>query len=257
MNQVDWDPAAYGRFRDLRLRPALDLLAQVGELPKGDVIDLGCGNGAVAADLRKRWPDRTLRGVDGSAAMLAKAKASGHYDVLDRADVAEWAPATPPALIFSNALLHWLPDHDLLMPRLAAMLTKGGVLAVQMPRQWKAPSHRFLRDIAASLFPDRFDATQASPSGSAVRYWEMLAPLGEVTVWETEYVQRLEPEEEGHPVRAFTQSTIMRPYLEGLDKDEAAAFIGAYDKALAVAYPVMADGASLLPFRRVFFVLVV
>lgn len=46
----DWDPQSYARFGDLRLRPALDLLARVGALPEGDVIDLGCGNGA--ADLR-------------------------------------------------------------------------------------------------------------------------------------------------------------------------------------------------------------
>ena len=38
---TDWNPEAYARFRGLRLRPALDLLAQVGDLPLGDVVDLG------------------------------------------------------------------------------------------------------------------------------------------------------------------------------------------------------------------------
>lgn len=58
----DWDPARYATFRDLRLRPALDLLAQVGELPPGDVIDLGCGDGAVADALAARFPGRGLVG---------------------------------------------------------------------------------------------------------------------------------------------------------------------------------------------------
>ena len=47
----DWDPEAYARFRDLRLRPALDLLARVPQLPAGDVVDLGCGAGAAGPAL--------------------------------------------------------------------------------------------------------------------------------------------------------------------------------------------------------------
>ena len=52
---ADWDPERYGAFRDLRLRPALDLLAQVGEVPEGEVIDLGCGDGAVGPALAARF----------------------------------------------------------------------------------------------------------------------------------------------------------------------------------------------------------
>ena len=144
----DWNPEAYARFRGLRLRPALDLLAQVGDLPPGDIIDLGCGDGAAAAALAGRFPGRRLVGVDASPAMLERA--SG-YDAKVEADIAGWRPETPPALIFSNAVLHWLPDHAALMPRLARFLAPGGVLAVQMPRQQGAPSHRFLRDIAAAM----------------------------------------------------------------------------------------------------------
>ena len=50
----DWNPKAYARFRDQRLRPALDLLNAVGQMGAGDVIDLGCGNGAMAETLHAR-----------------------------------------------------------------------------------------------------------------------------------------------------------------------------------------------------------
>ena len=83
----------------------------------------------------------------------------------------------------------------------------------------------------------------------------MLAPLGRVSAWETEYVQRLDPVDQGHPVRAFTGSTAMRPFLEHLTPDEAAQFTAAYDAALSSAYPVQPDGSALFPFRRCFFVL--
>ena len=251
--KTDWNPETYARFRGLRLRPALDLLMQVPGPPQGDIVDLGCGDGATAGSLKQRFPKHRLIGLDASPAMLAKARG---YDRLVEADVASWWPDEAPALIFSNAALHWLPDHATLLPRLAGMLAPGGVLAVQMPRQFLAPSHRFLRDIAAALFPDRFDFTQYEPPVlPAAGYWEMLSPLGQVEAWETEYVQRVEAEGDMHPVRAFTQSTAMRPFVERLTRSEAEAYASAYDKALASAYPVLADGSALIPFRRVFFTL--
>lgn len=251
--RTDWNPGAYARFRGLRLRPALDLLAQVGDLPAGDVVDLGCGDGAAAGALRTRFAGRRLLGLDSSPAMLARAEG---YDARTEADITRWQPGAPPALIFSNAVLQWLPDHAALLPRLAGLLAPGGVLAVQMPRQYGAPSHRFLRDIAQAMFPDRFDFRHwAAPVVPAAEYWRMLAPLGRVTAWETDYVQQLEPAAEGHPVRAFTGSTAMRPFVEKLSPAEAAAFTAAYDEALGAAYPLLPDGGALMPFHRVFFVL--
>jgi trans-aconitate 2-methyltransferase len=251
----DWNPETYARFRGLRLRPALDLLAQVPEVPAGDVIDLGCGDGAVAADLAMRFGARWLVGVDTSAAMLQKARETGLYRSLTQADIALWAVHQPAALIFSNAVLHWLPAHDVLMPRLAAMLMPGGVLAVQMPRQFAAASHRLIREVAVELFPDRFGRVVMPLVAEPATYHAMLAHLGEVSVWETEYLQVLGAEAEGHPVRAFTESTAMRPFVEKLTAREAAAFIAAYDVALQTAYPVLPDGSALFPFRRLFIIL--
>lgn len=254
--KTDWNPERYARFADLRLRPARDLVSQIGHPPRGDAIDLGCGNGAVAETLALHFPARDLIGVDNSPAMLAKARETGLYSTVEQADIAHWAPKRAPALIFSNAALHWVGHHEVLLPRLVAALAPDGVLAVQMPRQTGAPSHRFLRDIAASMFPDRFEfTTYVPPVQPAEAYWRMLSPLGEVTAWESDYVQRLDPSPDGHPVRRFTEATAMRPFLEGLSKTETAAFVTAYEEALAVAYPLLPDGGALFPFRRCFFIL--
>jgi trans-aconitate 2-methyltransferase len=257
----DWDPARYAAFRDLRLRPALDLLAQVPDLPNGDVIDLGCGDGAVGPALAARFkPDHHLIGVDASAAMLEAAAGQrtqwGNpiYSGLTQADIALWAAHTPPALIFSNAALNWLPDHAAQMPKLAGMLARGGVLAVQMPRQAQAPSHRLLRNVAQELFPGRA-LPPPSPVLQAAEYVELLLAFGEVRAWTTDYLQMLVPVAQGHPVRAFTESTAMRPFVAGLTPDETRAFVAAYDAALTEAYQALPDGRVLFPFTRVFLVL--
>jgi len=252
----DWDPEAYARFQDLRLRPALDLLARVPLLPGGGVVDLGCGSGAAGPALAARYPDRALTGIDASPAMLDKARKTGAYAGLDRADAGGWAPTSAPALIFSNALLHWLPDHKALFSRLAGFLAAGGTLAVQMPRQENAPSHRFLRDIAADMFPDRFALAGWQPRVMApLDYVRLLAPLGHVDAWETDYIQRLGPAEGAHPVRRFTEATAMRPFLDRLEPAERAAFVARYEEALASAYPAETDGSVLFPFRRLFLIL--
>ncbi len=260
----DWNPGIHARFRGLRLRPALDLLAQVQRLPDGDVVDLGCGSGAVGPALAALYPDRRLIGIDASPAMLAEAAATGAYRQCLAEDAAVWEPASPPALIFSNAALHWLGDHDRLLPRLASRVAPGGTLAVQMPRQYNAPSHRFLRDFATEMFPDRFDFVDWHPPvRTPLDYYRLLAPLGQLNIWETDYIQRLTPEGAGvgagegagHPVRRFTEGTALRPFLDRLSAVEADAFVARYDEALAAAYPVEHDGAVLFPFRRVFIVL--
>ncbi len=255
--QQDWNPGAYGRFRDFRLRPALDLLARIDPLPEGEVVDLGCGAGAMAEALTRHFADRALIGVDKSAAMIAAAEETGGYARLIRADIANWQPERAPALIFSNAALHWLGDHQRLLPRLARLLAAGGTLAVQMPAQHDAPSHVLLRETAAAMFPDRFDLASWHPPVARIEdYARLLAPLGAVDAWETRYAQRLAPRDAAHPVRQFTQSTAMRAFLAKLSEAEAAAYVAAYEHALAEPYPPEPDGSVLFPFRRVFFVLV-
>ncbi|MGL4310711.1 MAG: methyltransferase domain-containing protein [Paracoccaceae bacterium] len=254
---ADWNPLAYARFSDLRLRPALDLLRTIGPLPPGGITDLGCGAGVMARPLREAYPDAPLTGVDLSASMLKEARETGLYDMLEEADAGHWQPERPQALIFSNAALHWLPDHDDLLLRLTGLLMPGGVLAVQMPRQFAAASHRFLRDLAQAHFPDRFDyAHWQAPVHAPDVYYRLLAPAGRVSVWETEYLQRLPATADGcHPVRAFTESTAMRPMLARLTDDEAAHYIASYEAALASAYPAERDGSVLFPFRRLFLTL--
>lgn len=253
---TDWNPALYARFTDLRLRPALDLLAQVGDLPDGDVIDLGCGAGAVGKALRQRFPGRCLVGLDSSPAMLAAARDSGDYDTLHHSDIANWQPDTPPALIFSNAALQWLPDHPTLLPRLARLLAPGGMFAVQMPRQEDRPSHRLLQTVAHAVAPDLVDLAPEPPRvAAAVDYWQLLAPQGQPTAWETEYIQHLPATADGHPVRSFTASTALRPWAERLGPARMPAYLAAYDAALETAYPRLPDGSALMPFRRVFITL--
>ncbi len=257
LQKLDWNPGGYARFGDLRLRPGLDLLNAVGQMGAGDVVDLGCGNGAMAGALRTRSGGRDVIGVDSSPAMLEKARSTGDYAQIQRADIAEWHPRRAPGLIFSSAALHWVGHHEQLFPRLTGMLAKGGTLAVQMPHQNKAPSHRVWLTLAEELFPGRVGKMGTPGVMSPVKYDALLAARGKFRLWETEYYQRLVAEPGSHPVRRFTEHTYARPVLQMLDEAERSALITRYEDVMHLAYPVREDGSVLFPFRRMFFTLTV
>lgn len=250
---TDWNPGAYARFRGLRLRPALDLLGAVPSLPSGGVVDLGCGSGAVGQALATLG--RPVLGIDSSAKMLEAARNTDTYAELLKTDIASWVPTRAPALIFSNAALQWLPDHAELLPRLARMLAPGGTLAIQMPHQNNAPSHRVWRSLADEHFPGRVD-WQAGPSVMLpAEYFHLLSSMGTFDMWETDYYQVLPAEKDAHPVRKFTESTYARPVLDQLEPSEVERLITSYEAVMEKAYPRCADGHVLFPMRRLFLLL--
>lgn len=254
---MSWDPAQYLKFAGPRLRPALDLLARV-ELDSPDLVyDLGCGAGNVTALLARRWPQARLVGVDASAEMLARAAEQPETSGVrwEQADLAQWRAEGPqrPQLLFSNAALHWLDQHEVLFPRLMEQLAEGGVLAVQMPRNHGAPSHTAMVEAAhAGPWAQQVvPVLRPSPVHAPSFYYDLLAPLSSsLDLWETEYLQILEGAD---PVVEWTRGTALQPLLAAAGT-HAQGFLQAYTERIRAAYPVRSDGRTLFPFRRLFLV---
>ena len=250
-----WDPNQYLKFSDHRLRPALDLMAQI---PLGDarrVYDLGCGPGNITRMLKERWPEASVTGVDSSADMLAKARREAPAVALEQADIAQWAPPAPADLIFSNATLHWLDDHASLLPSLVKQLAPRGVLAIQMPYNRESPSH-LLMEAAAADGPWRSRLSNVRQAYQSLEdvdvYYRILsAHASRVDIWETTYLHVLEGD---NPVVEWTKGTALRPYLDALEEPDRGSFLAAYAARIAAAYPKQPDGRTLLPFRRIFFI---
>jgi trans-aconitate 2-methyltransferase len=251
---VPWDPAQYLKFADHRLRPAIDLLNRIDVADPADVYDLGAGAGNVTRLIRQRWPGARVTGVDASREMLAKAAAAAPDITWQCADLATWRPDRPAAVIYSNAALHWLGGHDRVVPALLAALAPGGVLAVQMPRNFAAPSHTAIAEAAKSgpwrttLEPLLRPAPVAEPA----LYYDLLAPrAASLDIWETEYLHVLDGEQ---PVKEWTKGTWLKPLLDALREPERSGFESRYAELVDRAYPRRADGRTLFPFRRLFIV---
>ena len=250
-----WDPGEYARFAAERLRPAIDLLDRVPLDAPATVCDLGCGPGGVTALIAARWPEASVTGVDSSPDMLARARVESAAIAWIEADIADWRPPRPADLIYANASLQWVGEHAVLLPRLMGGLAPGGVLAVQMPRNFEMPSHRCMEE-AAAAGPWRAriaDARRLSPVAGPTVYYDILAPHARtLDIWEIEYLHILEG---GNPVVEWTKGTGLRPYLDALADDaEREAFLADYAARITLAYPPRADGRTLFPYRRIFIV---
>lgn len=252
-----WDPGQYLRYADHRLRPALDLIERIPVAEPRMIYDLGCGTGNVTRLLVDRWPSATVVGMDHSAEMLAKASAGPEPARIRwiEADLRDWQPDAPADLLFSNATLHWVPDHATLFPKLLSWLAPAGCLAVQMPRSWGLPSHLLMRETLADLdfgSPDLRRSLEREPVLEPAAYYDLLAPRSShLDIWETEYLQALEGPD---PVLEWVKGTGLRPVLLDLSEANRNEFLREYASRLRGAYPVASDGRTLYPFRRLFWV---
>ena len=247
---TSWNPAQYERFAAPRLRPAIDLLARIPPGPRRHIVDLGCGGGQVTKLLRERWPEARITGVDSSAAMLERAQGEIEAEFVE-ADLDRWSPPAGVDLLVSNAALHWLDDHPAKLAGWLGGLAPGCAVAVQMPRNHDAASHRAMAEAAKPWAMRLADVRTIRPVGAPTDYARLLAGrMAHVDVWETTYVHVLTGPD---PVVEWTKGSGLRPYLDALG-DDAAGFVETYRNLLRQAYPQEPDGTTFYPFKRVFVV---
>ena len=220
------------------------------------IVDLGCGPGNSTAVIAAQYPNAAVVGVDNSAEMLRQATDEHPEWTWTAADIAAWATAEPQTVydvVFSNAAFHWVPDHPRLFHQLWQHVAPGGVLAVQMPRNFDAPSHQLLKAVAAEgpWAAQMAGAREASFTHPPSYYYDILSPLTErLMIWETEYLHVMPSAES---IVDWLRGTGLRPYLARLPSaEDQAAFLREYTARIAEAYPAQANGRRLFPFRRLF-----
>jgi trans-aconitate 2-methyltransferase len=258
---ASWDPTAYGRFSSERARPFADLIAQVRTDDPALVVDLGCGHGPATLTLAELWPQARVVGIDASEAMLESARRldAGERVEWVQAEIRTWDPASlgqAPDVIVTNSTLQWMPGHLDLLDAWVAALAPGGWLALQVPGNFDAPSHRLMRETAEhhERAGELSAALDLPGVGEPATYLRYLSRLGcAVDAWETTYLHVLDPEgEDDDPVLSWVAATGLRPVLDILTEEhERAAFLEPYSAQLSEAYPRTPLGV-LFPFRRVF-----
>ncbi len=129
---IEWDAESYDEISDPQLSWGMEVLGRLELRGDETAIDAGCGSGRVTQELASRLPNGRVIAVDGSEAMVAKARErlGGRAEYLV-ADLVELEIDAEVDLVFSTATFHWIPDHERLFERLRKALRPGGRLVAQ------------------------------------------------------------------------------------------------------------------------------
>ena len=256
-----WSPQQYARFRDERSRPFFDLLALVQPEPAMRVVDLGCGSGELTQALHRHLGARETLGLDSSAAMLARSRDfAGDGLRFEQADIREFAARqsaqAPYDLVFSNAALHWVPEHHWLLARLTAALAPSGQLAVQVPANHDHPSHLTAAEVAG-------EHAFAEALGGYVRRNPVLEPETYATLLDRlgYREQHVRLQVYGHHLASpaevveWVKGTLLTDYQRRLPADLYGQFLERYRARLL---PRLQPGAPagqpyFYPFKRILF----
>jgi trans-aconitate 2-methyltransferase len=145
-----WKPEQYERFRDERSKPFYDLMELVRSRDGMRAVDLGCGTGDLTFLLHKHLHASETLGLDNSEAMLAKAGTlAGDGLRFDKQSIDDFEADHCYDLVFSNAALHWISNHEELLARLTGALAEGGQLTLQVPANHDFPTHTIAAELAA------------------------------------------------------------------------------------------------------------
>lgn len=243
---MQWDSAAYLRFKAERTQPSIDLVKRIDLEQPRKLLDVGCGPGNSTQVLADAFPNALrIIGIDSSPEMIEAAK-DDHPDMEFRICDALNLPSIGEDgfdVVFSNACIQWVPDHPRLIRDMLALLRPGGMLAVQVPMNYQEPIHRIIGELAAS---DEWRAELASArifhTLSQEAYFDILAAeAGQLQMWQITYLHRMPSHE---AIMDWYKGTGLRPYLSLLSGERAAAFEQAVLEEVAARYPKQATGKS-------------
>jgi len=245
---MTWDPKKYNEFKEERFKPFDDLTSHIVDKPNLKVIDLGCGTGELTQKLYQKLTKPSVLGIDNSAEMLAKAPIQENLEFKEKAILEQINEETKWDLIFSNAALQWIDNHNELFPKIISRINPGGQLAVQMPQQ----NENILNKILLQL-------VQEEPFVTYLKHWTRPSPV--LTL--DEYAKILFENggtnlvlyEKVYPIVSnkkdaffdFISGSALTVYQERLEEQEFAALSAEFKKRIDTYFPIV---PSIYAFRR-------
>lgn len=149
MKKYQWDANEYLQFSSSQQRWARESIAKANLRKNENVLDVGCGDGRITAEIAKYLTEGSVVGIDNSEHMisLAKKKFSGEeysnlsFKILDAKSLNFNSEFD---LIVSNAALHWVDEHVKILTGIYNSLKEGGRILLQMGGKGNVPEAFFV-----------------------------------------------------------------------------------------------------------------
>ena len=133
--KMRWNAAEYAANSVVQQTWARELIARLNLRGDEHILDVGCGDGKVTAEIAGAVPRGSVTGADASAEMIAFARnrfpsaeiSNLKFHIMDARKIKSTRQFD---LVFSNAALHWVDDHEKILRGAAAVLKPGGRLVI-------------------------------------------------------------------------------------------------------------------------------
>ncbi len=250
-----WNPEDYAEHSSAQWRFAMDAISKLRLRGDEWVLDLGCGDGKITAELAKLLPRGKALGIDSSPEMIAFAREkfpAGQwpnlsFEVMDASAIAFEEKFD---LVFSNAALHWILDHRPVLKGIYQSLKPGGKVQLQMAGKGNlaAIAPAIARVIGDPRWKDGFRNFKF-PYGffSPEEYKVWLAESG-LRPLRVELVPRQIIQKGRAGMAAWIRTTWL-PILECIPEQHRETFIAAVVESYLVMRP-LEDGLAVIPSMR-------
>jgi trans-aconitate methyltransferase len=244
-----WNAADYAAHSAVQQGWAREVIARLRLRGDERVLDVGCGDGKVTAEIARAVPRGRVLGVDVSPEMIAFARMAFPtgmtpnlaFQICDARKLGALGGEFD--LVFSNAALHWVDDHEAFLRGAAAVLRPGGRLMVSCggkgnahdvflalrPEMRRARWREFFRNLPVPyFFHSPADYRKWLPKYGFHRHELKLAPK------DAAYAGA-----EG--LAAWVRTTWL-PYVQRVPEDRRAEFIAAVIRRYVAKHPADAQG---------------
>jgi trans-aconitate 2-methyltransferase len=136
MQNYKWDAEDYLNFSSEQQKWGRELIAKLNLKEDDEVLDIGCGNGKITAEISLKVEKGHVTGIDNSEPMIQSAKKNfppSEYQNLsfEVCDAREIYFQEQFNVVFSNAALHWVDDHKKVLNGISKSLKPGGRILLQ------------------------------------------------------------------------------------------------------------------------------
>jgi trans-aconitate methyltransferase len=243
--KIVWSAADYASNSSVQQKWARELIANLNLRNDERILDVGCGDGKVTAELAHAVPRGQVVGVDASPQMIefatrAFSSSNLEFYVMDARKIQF---ARKFNLVFSNAALHWVDDHEAFLGGAASVLRSGGRLVVSCGGKGNA------HDVFLALRPEmrlkrwreffrRMEAPYFFHSPEEYKRW---LPWHGFNIHNVKLAPKDAIYEGSEGFAAWLRTTWM-PYTQRVPEDDREEFIAAVVQRYIAKHPLDSNG---------------
>lgn len=251
-----WDAADYAKSSPAQKCWAHELVQKIDLSGHERVLDIGCGDGKVSAEIARCLPAGSVTGLDRSPGMIRFAREAfpeNSYPNLsfEEGDAQALRYENAFDVVFSSAALHWVYDQRPILAGISRALKSGGRMVVQMGGKGNAAGifvvlDRMLAEPAWARYFAGFSFRYGFFSPEEYRPWLLTAGLRPIRV-ELFPKEMIYPDQKG--LAGWVRTTWL-PYIERVPEDQRPEFTEEMVTRYLSMYPAGSDGTVRVAMVR-------